>query len=88
MHRAAAIIASNGRVSGSGALTFACYLLKKYGNVVSVIEWEKSFKSTCDKRLASELESGRSVDGELGLPLGVPAGVVAVLREVSLYRRR
>ncbi|KAH1044868.1 hypothetical protein GYH30_026209 [Glycine max] len=76
MHRAAAIIAaSNGRVSGSGALTFARYLLKKYGNVVSVIEWEKSFKSTCDKRLASELESGRSVDGELGLPLGVPAGV-------------
>ncbi|KAL2570308.1 hypothetical protein GLYMA_18G232900v4 [Glycine max] len=75
MHRAAAIIASNGRVSGSGALTFACYLLKKYGNVVSVIEWEKSFKSTCDKRLASEIESGRSVDGELGLPLGVPAGV-------------
>ncbi|TKY65440.1 Mediator of RNA polymerase II transcription subunit 12 [Spatholobus suberectus] len=75
MHRAAAIIASNGRISGSGALAFARYLLKKYGNVVSVIEWEKIFKSTCDKRLASELESGRSVDGELGLPLGVPAGV-------------
>ncbi|KAK7394764.1 hypothetical protein VNO78_15302 [Psophocarpus tetragonolobus] len=75
MHRAAAIIASNGRVSGSGALAFARYLLKKYGNVVSVHEWEKNFKSTCDKRLASELESGRSVDGDLGLPLGVPAGV-------------
>ncbi|RDY03839.1 Mediator of RNA polymerase II transcription subunit 12, partial [Mucuna pruriens] len=75
MHRAAAIIASNGRVSGSGSLAFARYLLKKYSNAVSVIEWEKNFKSTCDKRLASELESGRSVDGELGLPLGVPAGV-------------
>ncbi|XP_027348821.1 mediator of RNA polymerase II transcription subunit 12-like isoform X2 [Abrus precatorius] len=75
MHRAAAIIASNGRVSGSGALAFAHYLLKKYSNVVSVIEWEKNFKTTCDKRLASEFESGRSGDGELGLPLGVPAGV-------------
>ncbi|KAL2330300.1 hypothetical protein Fmac_017881 [Flemingia macrophylla] len=75
MHRAAAIVASNGRVSGSGALAFARYLLKKYGNVVSVIEWDKNFKSTCDKRLASELDSGRSVDGELGLPFGVPAGV-------------
>ncbi|XP_004517268.3 mediator of RNA polymerase II transcription subunit 12-like [Cicer arietinum] len=76
MDRAAAIIASNGRVSGSGALAFARYLLKKYSNVVSVIEWEKNFKTTCDKRLASEFESGgRLVDGEFGLPLGVPAGI-------------
>ncbi|XP_045793833.1 mediator of RNA polymerase II transcription subunit 12-like [Trifolium pratense] len=76
MHRAAAIIASNGRVSGSGALAFARYLLKKYSNVVSVVEWEKNFKTTCDKRLASELESGgRLVNGEFGLPLGVPAGI-------------
>ncbi|XP_029127973.1 mediator of RNA polymerase II transcription subunit 12 [Cajanus cajan] len=75
MHRAAAIIASNGRVSGSVALAFARYLLKKYGNVVSVVEWERNFKNTCDKRLASELESGRLVDGELGLPLGIPDGV-------------
>ncbi|XP_058764195.1 mediator of RNA polymerase II transcription subunit 12-like isoform X1 [Vicia villosa] len=76
MHRAAAIITSNGRVSGSGALAFARYLLKKYSNVVSVIEWEKNFKTTFDKRLASELDSGgRLVDGEFGLPLGVPAGV-------------
>nr|KYP64207.1 hypothetical protein KK1_018798 [Cajanus cajan] len=74
MHRAAAIIASNGRVSGSVALAFARYLLKKYGNVVSVVEWERNFKNTCDKRLASELESGRLVDGELGLPLGIPDG--------------
>ncbi|CAI8613159.1 unnamed protein product [Vicia faba] len=76
MHRAAAIITSNGRVSGSGALAFARYLLKKYSNVVSVIEWEKNFKTTFDKRLSSELESGgRLVDGEFGLPLGVPSGV-------------
>ncbi|XP_057435639.1 mediator of RNA polymerase II transcription subunit 12-like isoform X2 [Lotus japonicus] len=75
MRRAASIIASNGRVSGSGALVFARHLLRKYSSVVSVIEWEKSFKTTCDKRLASELDSGRSVDGEFGLPLGVPAGV-------------
>ncbi|TXG62881.1 hypothetical protein EZV62_009875 [Acer yangbiense] len=75
MHRAAAIIASNGRVSGSAAYGYARYLLKKYGNVASVIEWEKNFKATCDKRLLSEFESGRSLDGELGFPLGVPAGV-------------
>ncbi|XP_061373530.1 mediator of RNA polymerase II transcription subunit 12 [Gastrolobium bilobum] len=76
MHRAATIIASNGRVSGSGALAFTRYLLKKYSNVTSVIEWEKTFKTTCDARLSSELEIGRSVDGgELGIPLGVPAGI-------------
>ncbi|KAG4400501.1 hypothetical protein AAZX31_07G067700 [Glycine max] len=75
MHRVATVIASNGRVSGSGALAFARYLLRKYSNVASVIEWEKTFKTTSDARLSSELESGRSVDGELGLPLGVPAGV-------------
>ncbi|KAL1366795.1 hypothetical protein HN51_020860 [Arachis hypogaea] len=70
MHRAAAIIASNGRISGSGVLAFARYLLKKYSSVASVIEWDKTFKTTCDARLSSELE--RSVDGELGL---VPSGV-------------
>lgn len=75
MHRAAQVMASNGRVSGSAAYGYARYLLKKYGNMASVIEWEKNFKATCDKRLLSELESGRSLDGELGLPLGVPAGI-------------
>ncbi|KAJ9681436.1 hypothetical protein PVL29_020351 [Vitis rotundifolia] len=73
--RAAAVMASNGRVSGSSALVYARYLLKKYGNVSSVIEWERHFKSTGDKRLISELESGRSLEGEFGFPLGVPAGV-------------
>ncbi|OMP00404.1 Mediator complex, subunit Med12 [Corchorus olitorius] len=75
MHRAAAVLATNGRITGSGALVFARYLLKRYGNITSVIEWEKNFKPTCDKRLLSELESGRTVDGEFGFPLGVPAGI-------------
>ncbi|KAM5555323.1 mediator of RNA polymerase II transcription subunit 12 [Rosa sericea] len=75
MLRASAVVASNGRVSGSAALVYSRYLLKRYGNVASVIEWEKSFKVTCDKRLYSELESGQTVDGELGFALGVPSGV-------------
>ncbi|EXC06808.1 Putative mediator of RNA polymerase II transcription subunit 12 [Morus notabilis] len=75
MHHAASVMASNGRVSGSSALVYARYLLKRYGHVASVVEWEKTFKATCDKRLVSELESGRSGDGEVNFPLGVPAGV-------------
>ncbi|KAK4268798.1 hypothetical protein QN277_022036 [Acacia crassicarpa] len=75
MRRTAAVMASNGRISGSAAPAFARYLLKKYGNVASVIEWEKTFKATSDKRLSSMLDFGSSVDGELGFPLGVPKGV-------------
>ncbi|CAI8607290.1 unnamed protein product [Vicia faba] len=75
MNRAATIIASSGRVSNSGATAFTRYLLKKYSNVASVVEWEKTFKSTCDARLSAEFESIRSGDGELGLPFGVPTGV-------------
>ncbi|CAA2935046.1 mediator of RNA polymerase II transcription subunit 12 [Olea europaea subsp. europaea] len=75
MHRTATVMTSNGRVSSSPAFVYARYLLKKYSNVASVIEWEKTFKSTCDKRLSSELESGRSVEGDYGFPLGAPAGV-------------
>ncbi|XWS46099.1 hypothetical protein CRYUN_Cryun14cG0034400 [Craigia yunnanensis] len=74
MHRAAAVMATNGRITGSGILVFARYLLKRYGYIASVLEWEKNFKATCDKRLLSELESGR-VEGEFGIPLGVPAGI-------------
>ena len=62
MHRVATVIASNGRVSGSGALAFARYLLRKYSNVASVIEWEKTFKTTSDARLSSELDLGALVD--------------------------
>lgn len=75
MHRASGVMASNGRVSGLAALVFARQMLKKYGNVATVGEWVKTFKTTSDKRLVMELESGRSSDGEFGLPLGVPAGV-------------
>ncbi|XP_059651404.1 mediator of RNA polymerase II transcription subunit 12 [Cornus florida] len=75
MQRAATIMASNGRVSGSAAFVYARYLLKNFSNVASVVDWEKNFKTTCDKRLFSELESRRSLDGEFGVPLGVPAGV-------------
>uniref|UniRef100_A0A6N2MCZ6 Mediator complex subunit Med12 domain-containing protein n=1 Tax=Salix viminalis TaxID=40686 RepID=A0A6N2MCZ6_SALVM len=75
MRRVAALLASNERISGSAALIYSRHLLKKYGNMPSVLEWEKSFKATCDKRLFSELESGRSLDAEFGYPLGVPAGV-------------
>ncbi|KAE8733322.1 Mediator of RNA polymerase II transcription subunit 12 [Hibiscus syriacus] len=73
MHCASAFIATNGRITGSGTLVFARYLLKRYGNIASVNEWEMNFKGTCDKRLLSELESGRT-EGEFGFPLGVPAG--------------
>ncbi|CAI9768897.1 unnamed protein product [Fraxinus pennsylvanica] len=75
MHRTVSVMASKGWVSSSPALVYARYLLKKYSNVASVIEWEKTFKSTCDKRLSSELESGRSVEGDYGFPHGAPAGV-------------
>ncbi|XVE77146.1 hypothetical protein DITRI_Ditri13aG0038100 [Diplodiscus trichospermus] len=74
MHRAAAVMASNGRITGSGTLVFAQYLLKRYGNISRVIEWKKNFEATCDKRLLPELEFGW-VEGEFGFPLGVPAGV-------------
>ncbi|CAN1308844.1 Mediator of RNA polymerase II transcription subunit 12 [Linum perenne] len=63
------------RISGSTTLVYSRYLLKRYGNVPSIAEWEKSRKPTYDKRLISELDSGRSPDGEFGFPLGVPAGV-------------
>lgn len=75
MHRASVVMASNGRVSGSIALVFARQMLTKYGLVASVVEWVKNFKTSSDKRLVMELESGRSSDGEFGFPLGVPAGV-------------
>ncbi|KAK6142801.1 hypothetical protein DH2020_023149 [Rehmannia glutinosa] len=75
MHRAAAVLASNGRLSGLPAVVYARGLLRKYSNIASVVEWEKTFKSTSDKRLSSELESGRSLEGDFGFPLGVPNGV-------------
>ncbi|GFP97304.1 mediator of RNA polymerase ii transcription subunit 12 [Phtheirospermum japonicum] len=75
VRRAAAVLASNGRLSGLPALVYARHLLRKYGNIVSVTEWQKAFTSTSDKRLSSELESGRSSEGDFGFPYGVPNGV-------------
>ncbi|KAK6918377.1 Mediator complex, subunit Med12 [Dillenia turbinata] len=75
MHRAAATMASNGRISSSAPLIYAGNLLRKYGKVTSVIEWEKNVKVTYDKRLISEVESIRAMDGDYSFPLGVPSGV-------------
>ncbi|KZV57645.1 mediator of RNA polymerase II transcription subunit 12-like [Dorcoceras hygrometricum] len=75
MDRSASVLAANGRLSGSPTLVYARYLLRKYSNVGSVIEWEKTYKSSCDKRLGSELESGRSLEGDFSFSLGVPNGV-------------
>ncbi|XP_047963681.1 mediator of RNA polymerase II transcription subunit 12 [Salvia hispanica] len=76
MHRAATFLASKGRVvSASPALVYARQILKKYSNVTSVIEWEKNFKSTCDKRQSSEIDSAKSSEGDFGFTLGVPNGV-------------
>ncbi|KAM7276837.1 hypothetical protein ACFE04_018703 [Oxalis oulophora] len=74
MRRAAAVMASNGRISGSASLAYARYLLKKYDNAAIVVDWEKNFKCKCDKRLLSELGSGWSLKGDVGIILGVPAG--------------
>ncbi|KAL8500001.1 hypothetical protein ACS0TY_019843 [Phlomoides rotata] len=75
MNRAATFLASKGRLSVSPALVYARHLLKKYSNVAAVIEWEKTFKSTCDKRQSAEIESIRSLEGDFGFTLGVPNGV-------------
>ncbi|KAG9139463.1 hypothetical protein Leryth_020698 [Lithospermum erythrorhizon] len=75
MGRAAPTMVPNGRVSVLPSLMYARHLLKKYGNVTSVVEWEKRFKLSCDKRLVSELESGKLLNDEYGFSLGVPAGV-------------
>ncbi|KAH9610269.1 hypothetical protein KSS87_022572 [Heliosperma pusillum] len=75
MQRSTAVLASNGRLSGSPTFLYARYLLKKFGSVGSVLEWEKTCKATCDKRLFSELESGKLQNGEFGISFAVPAGV-------------
>ncbi|KAL7138916.1 hypothetical protein ABFS83_09G015300 [Erythranthe nasuta] len=75
MGRATTFLASKGRISGSPALVYARHLLKKYGHVASVVEWEKTFKSTSDKRQSSESEFGRSLEGDSVFNLGVPNGV-------------
>ncbi|GLU00683.1 hypothetical protein SLE2022_180310 [Rubroshorea leprosula] len=75
MNRAAAVMASTGRISSSATIIYARYLLKRYGNIASVIAWEKNVRAKYDKRLLSELEAGQSLDGEFGYSLGALAGV-------------
>ncbi|CAH8371329.1 unnamed protein product [Eruca vesicaria subsp. sativa] len=75
MARAGSLMSSNGKISGSAALVYARYILQRYGNLPSVVEWQNTFKATCEKRLLSELDHTRSGNGEYGTPLGVPAGV-------------
>ncbi|CAN8308935.1 unnamed protein product [Cochlearia groenlandica] len=75
MTRAASLMSSNGKISGSAALVYARYIMKRYGSLPSVVEWHNSFKATCEKRLLSELDHTRSGNSEYGIPLGVPAGV-------------
>ncbi|XP_047979942.1 mediator of RNA polymerase II transcription subunit 12-like [Salvia hispanica] len=76
MNRAATFLASKGRVvSASPALSYTRQILKKFSNLTSVVEWEKTFKSTCDKRQISEIDSAKSSEGDFGFTLGVPNGV-------------
>ncbi|CAH2069143.1 unnamed protein product, partial [Thlaspi arvense] len=75
MTRAASLMSSNGKISGTAALVYARYIFKRYGSLPSMMEWHNSFKATCEKRLLSELDHSRSGNGEYGIPLGVPAGV-------------
>ncbi|XP_051147367.1 mediator of RNA polymerase II transcription subunit 12 [Andrographis paniculata] len=70
MHRAATLFASKGRITGSPALVYSQRLRRKYSNVSSVIEWERTFKSSYDKRFTTEMNSGRSFEGEYGYTLG------------------
>ncbi|KAL9285218.1 Mediator of RNA polymerase II transcription subunit 12 [Arabidopsis thaliana] len=75
MNRAASLMSSNGKISGSAALVYTRYILKRYGSLPSVVEWHNNFKATSEKKLLSELDHTRSGNGEYGNPLGVPAGV-------------
>ncbi|CAH8287595.1 unnamed protein product [Eruca vesicaria subsp. sativa] len=75
MARAASLVTSNAKISGSAALVYARYILKRYGSLPSVVEWHGNFKATCEKRLLSELDHTRPGNGEYGNPFGVPPGV-------------
>ncbi|RZC73655.1 hypothetical protein C5167_049135 [Papaver somniferum] len=76
MLRFATGTASNSREAGGSAfIHYARNLLTKYRNVDSVARWEKHFKATCDHKLLSELESGRTLDGDFGYLPATPTGV-------------
>ncbi|KAK1290915.1 Mediator of RNA polymerase II transcription subunit 12 [Acorus calamus] len=63
------------RASYSPTFLYARNLLKKYGNVSSVVKWEKNFKATCDQRILAELEAIKPVDGDFGFSVGNPSGI-------------
>ncbi|GAB4844487.1 hypothetical protein Ancab_037865 [Ancistrocladus abbreviatus] len=86
MHRTSIVLASNGRISGSPTLFYARYLLRKYCNVSSVMEWEKNFKATSDRRLISELDSGRLQNGEFGVPAGVEDPDDFIRQKITINR--
>lgn len=75
MHRTVSLLVPNGRTIFSGAFLYARNLLKKYRDVASVIKWEKKFRPTCDQRLLAELDAGRTLDGDSGLPSSVSTGI-------------
>ncbi|EEE51361.1 hypothetical protein OsJ_32377 [Oryza sativa Japonica Group] len=55
---------SGERQSTSVAFAYARYFLRKYRDVTSVARWERNFRSTSDKRLLAELDSGKSITGD------------------------
>ncbi|KAJ1693751.1 hypothetical protein LUZ63_010449 [Rhynchospora breviuscula] len=74
MHRNSGVVMTNGRHPCSAAFAYTRYLLKKYRDVVSVARWEKNFRVSCDQRLLSELDTGRSIDGDSISTSGVSSG--------------
>ncbi|KAK1260873.1 Mediator of RNA polymerase II transcription subunit 12 [Acorus gramineus] len=70
IHRPGAVVASNVRAPCSLTFLYGRNLLKKYGNVSSVVKWVKNFKATCDQRIFAELETVRPMDGDLGFSVG------------------
>ncbi|XP_047089188.1 LOW QUALITY PROTEIN: mediator of RNA polymerase II transcription subunit 12-like [Lolium rigidum] len=67
-------VLANARHSAPAALPYTRYFLRKYRDVASVVRWEKNFRTTCDQRLLTELDNGRSIDGDLISSSGVSAG--------------
>ena len=74
IQRATSAIPSSCRSSGSSALSFVRRILKKYGQVPGVMAWEKNLRTTCDPRVLSDIDSGRSSDSDLGFSSGIEDG--------------
>ncbi|CAM6106401.1 unnamed protein product [Calypogeia fissa] len=71
MQRAETLMAAvpGGRAGCSALLYYVCDLLKKYGGLDSVHNWEKNWKTTCDQRLSAELEALKAGDSEGGFSM-------------------